>query len=60
MKNMSLGAHYLLELYFCNFNFKSTLFIKIMSHFRRGGKAMQSIQGRLYSGRIANFVRHLE
>ena len=52
-----LRARYLLKLFFGNFNFKTTLFTKIISEFWQVGNAMQSIQGHLYSGRIANFVR---
>ena len=47
MKNKILGAHFWLELFSGNFNFKTTLFTKNMSNFWRGHKAMESNQAHL-------------
>ena len=60
LRNKILGAHFLLKIFFGNFNFKTTSYGKIMPDSWPSCKGRQSIHGHLWSRITANFVRPFE
>ena len=61
LKSMSLRAYYLLKFFLLISILKPSYLLKSCSNFDEVAKVhMQSIRGVLHSGRMYNFVRHLE